>query len=225
MNGARLLRLGGTIREEWTAEALRIHYDGALTAVLREDGTITSRDPALRTLLIGARLPETAEDRFALRYFSAAAGLGKILPGVPPASPLPLRDPLAALELLRFLLDECCMPWENAVTQLEQSFRCEAPQDEADLSLSHLETWLPRLGVLAGVLARDWDARVERRWPGDPLRREALSLIRDDRLCSGLFCFACAGRCGALPDKLRDLLVLAPEKCEEVPCWNNIGTN
>ena len=225
MSGERLLHLGGTIREEWTAQALRIHYAGALTAVLRKDGFLTSRCPELRTLLIGARKPVTEEDRFTLRYLTTASALVAVAPGEIPASPLPLRDPLAALELLRVLLDEYGASWESAVDQMERSFRCEAPQDGTLLPLALLESRLPRLAVLAGVLAREWDARVERRWPGDPFRREAMALIRDGGLRSGIFCFACAGRCGAVPEPLRDLIVLAPEKCEEIPCWNDIGTN
>lgn len=225
MSGERLLHIGGAIWEEWTAEALRIHYTGGMTAVLREDGYITSRDPALRTLLIGARQPETEEDRFALRYLAAAASLGDVVPGKLPASSLPLRDPLLALELLRCLLDECCETWDSAVAQMEQSFFCAAPLEEDRLSLALLETQLPRLSVLAGVLVRDWNARVERRWPGDPVRREALCLVQDGGLRSGRFCFACAGRCRPLPETLRDLLVLAPEKCEEAPCCNDIRTS
>ena len=225
MSGARLLYIGGSIREEWTAEALHIHYEGAMTAVLREDGLLTSPCPELRTLLIGARTPETEEDRLILRYLTAAASLAGIAPGKPPASPLPLRDPLAALELLRYLLDDCWESWERAVELVEQSFFCEAPLDEASLSLALLETWFPRLAVLAGVLVRSWEHRIAQRWPGDPLRREALSLMQNGALRGGYFAFACAGRCRTVPEKLRDLLVLAPEKCEEVPCWNVIGTN
>ena len=158
------------------------------------------------------------------------------------------RGALVVPELLRLLLDERGLGWDEAWSEVRRRTfsRLPCPKNEPGRpfwTAAFLEAERPRLlEILYELNRRHLDA-VDAQWPGDVERRRLLSLFREGepkRLRAGLLAVLASGRAdvatpweGPIGEALSDVAVCtaacctpAPRRCSPAPgsrtatrCW------
>ncbi len=133
------------------------------------------------------------------------------------------RGALCAPEMMRVLLDERGLDWEEAWSRVRAATfaRLAAPKNLASRPVwttSFLEAEQPRLLQIVYEINRRHLEEVEKRWPGDLERRRRLSLFREGeakRLRSGLLAVLASCRAdvatpweGPIGETLADLSLL-----------------
>ncbi|HVO11175.1 MAG TPA: glycogen/starch/alpha-glucan phosphorylase [Vicinamibacteria bacterium] len=185
-------------------------------------GLLRSEGRAVRETPPGP--PQSSDEaRLRLERTRACAAAREVLEGEGLLLLADERAAMAAAEMVRLLLDERGLGWEQAWSEVRGRIvaRMGTPKSEPARpfwTVEHLAAEAPRLlDILYEINRRHLD-EVEARWPGDLDRRQRLSLFREDepkRLRAGLLAVLAARRVDvALPwdgpyaEALADLSVL-----------------
>ena len=237
---------GGTAHELWTERGLEVTYSGRTAVVAAGEGaSLRAEAPEperagdvkagynelARCQELAMRLNSGAVSPLSGAYFRAAAEVSRALEDCPAWRELPGAysreldggvDSIAAVELLRALLDEKRAGWEEALAVVAGCFTLRIPPSRAGapIPIEALRALQMRdAGLVCTVndrlCSRMWDA-----WPGDWLRIGESAVIRDEEadftllaavLSSHVYCTK-----EELAGPLRALYTLDPARFTEI---------
>ena len=237
---------GGEAHEVWTNDGLQVNYTGRLGVLAVNEG---GRERALapepgragdvkadynesaRSAELAARLNSGAVPALTGAYFTAAARAARAVASVGAPSELPgaLRgelsgglDAVILPELLRLLLDERRMGWDDAVRLVSECFdlRMVGSGGSVAVPLGAVAALQPRTASLIRAVndrlcSRLWDA-----WPGDWRRIGESAVIRDEEVYTETLCAAMCAHIFCTKERragsLRSMYILAPARFTDI---------
>lgn len=205
---------GGEAHEVWTNDGLQVNYTGRLGVLAVNEG---GRERAL------APEPGRAGDVKADYNESARSAelAARLNSGAVPALTGGL-DAVILPELLRLLLDERRMGWDDAVRLVSECFdlRMAGSGGSVAVPLGAVAALQPRTASLIRAVndrlcSRLWDA-----WPGDWRRIGESAVLRDGEVCTEALCAAMCERIFCTKERragsLRSMYILAPARFTDI---------
>lgn len=204
---------GGTLHERWTNDGLDVSYTGRLGVLaVREGGAWRAMPMASeragdvkadynessRSAELASRLNSGAVPALTSAYFSAAATVAA-LSGELPDEQNVLDGTLDAVilpELLRMLLDERHMGWDESVDIISKRFDARMSGNSAlpALPLDALAAIQPRTAELITAVNEKLCNRLWDAFPGDWRRIGESAILRDGEFYTEALCAAMCGR-------------------------------
>lgn len=239
--GTYPVHFGGELRELWTGDGLKVSYTGRVCVLAVREGegfravspphshykdVKTAYNEAARAAELAARLNFGAVPPLTAAYFAASAEAYEALSGESLGAELfPVERVLSGgegavilLELLRIMLDERRMSWEDATSRIARAFTLIPGADACRVPIAALGALQPRDAGLVRALNEKLCERLWELWPGDWLRIGAASILRDGEADLLTLCAVLCGRIKCTKEEragvLRALYTAMPAKFE-----------
>lgn len=246
-NNQITIHFGGDCRELWTDDGLTVSYSGgAVVLALRRDGGWLALAPPCRRggnvkadyLAASAerelceRLNARSAPPLTTAYFLAAADAAEALqacggdfaklPQLLSAELSGGMDALLPIELLRLLLDEYSLTWDDAAAHISRccSYRAATNKTGATVPLGALAALQPRDARLVSAVNEKLCEKLRKAFPGDWDRVGACAVLRDGELRLDILCAALCGKTYSTKEQragvFRTLFTLTPARFEDI---------
>lgn len=245
-SGAVTVYFGGQAHEAWTGDGLMVTYEGrlpvlaaveggdvrALAAVSGRAGDVKADyNASARSAELAARLNSGSVPELTASYFTAAARVALALRDLDDTSKLPsllkceLSGSLDAVilpELLRALLDERRLGWDEAMGVVASCFDLRMPgrATPGAVPLGAIAALQPRTASLIRAVNERFCSLLWDAWPGDWRRIGESAIIRDGEVCMDTLCAAMCAHIFCTKERragsLRSVYILMPAKFTDI---------